>query len=113
MKHLGIDVTIKNIPPLDPGFMPLNRYYENFLKDAKEPFDIAVERANGEMAVHKTFIHGTEEMFAADVYYVERLVKSILWMKGGFKVYMAGNAKVYEAVKAMYAKGGQQEFDWD
>ena len=113
MKHLGVDVTIKNIPPLDPGFMPLNRYYENFLKDAKEPFDIAVERAGGEMAVHKTFIHGTEEMFEADVYYVERLVKSILWMKGGFKVYMAGSEKVYEAVKAMYAKGGQQEFDWD
>ncbi len=113
MKHLGVDVTIKNIPPLDPGFMPLNRFYENFLKDAKEPFDIALERADGQMANHKTFIHGTEEMFEADVYYVERLVKSMLWMKGGFRVYLSGRKSVCDAVAAKYAKGGQQEFDWD
>ncbi len=113
MNHLGIDVTIKNIPPLDPGFLPLNRFYENFLKDANEPFDIAVERANGEMANHKTFVHGTPELFEADVYYVERLVKSMLWMKGGFRVYLAGNQAVCDAVAAKYAAGGQQEFDWD
>ncbi len=113
MKHLGIDVTIKNIPPLDPDFMPLNRFYENFLQDAKEPFDIAVERANGEMANHKTFIHGTPALFEADVYYVERLVKSMLWMKGGFRVYLSGNKAVCDAVAAKYAAGGQQEFDWD
>ena len=47
VKHLGIEVTIKNVPSLDPGFLPLNRYYESFRKDAKEPFDIAVERASG------------------------------------------------------------------
>jgi len=35
MKHLGIDVNIKHIPPLDPGFIPLGRFYEEFeeLKD--------------------------------------------------------------------------------
>ena len=113
MKHLGVDVTIKNIPPLDPGFMPLNRFYENFLKDAKVPFDIAVERAGGEMANHKTFIHATPDMFEADVYYVERIVKSMLWMKGGFRVYLAGDKAVCDAVAAKYAAGGQQEFDWD
>ena len=113
MKHLGIEVPIKNIPSLDPGFLPLNRYYESFLADAKEPFDIAVERADGQMATYKTFIHGTPDLYDADVYYVERLVKTLLWMKGGFKVYMAGNEAVYEGVKKMYAAGGQQEFDWD
>ena len=70
MKHLGIEVTIKNVPSLDPGFLPLNRYYESFRKDAKEPFDIAVERASGQMAVFKTAIHGTPEFFDAYVYYV-------------------------------------------
>lgn len=113
MNHLGIEVTIKNVPPLDPGFLPLNRYYESFLEGAREPFDIAVERAGGQMAVYKTAIHGTSEYFDADVYYVERLVKTLLWMKGGFKVYLAGRESVCGAVAAMYAAGGQQQFDWD
>jgi len=113
MNHLGIQVNIKNIPPLDPGFIPLNRYYEQFRLNAKQPFDIAVERASGQMAVYKTAIHGTEELFEADVYYVERLVKTLLWMKGGFKVYLAGDQAVCNAVAAKYAAGAQQEFDWD
>ena len=113
MNHLGIDVSVKHLPPLDPGFIPLGRFYEAFLKDAKEPFDIAVERADGQMAAYKTFIHGTPELFDADVYYVERLVKTFLWMKGGFKIYLAGNKAVYEAIKQMYSAEGQQAFDWD
>ena len=113
VQHLGIEVTIKNVPSLDPGFLPLNRYYESFRKDAKEPFDIAVERASGQMAVFKTAIHGTPEFFDADVYYVERLVKTLLWLKGGFKVYLSGSEAVCDAIAKMYAAGGQQEFDWD
>ncbi len=112
MKHLGIDVTVQNIPPLDPGFLPLNRFYEGFLKNAKEPFDIAVERSGGQMAVYKTFIHGTADFFEADVYYVERLVKTLLWMKGGFKVLLAGSEKVCNAIAKLYCDGGQQDFDF-
>ena len=112
MNHLGIEVNIRNIPPLDPGFLPLNRYNEAFLATAKEPFHIAVERASGQMAVCKTFIHGTAGMQAADVYYVERVVKTLLWKKGGFRVYLAGNKAVCDAIAAIYADGGQQDFDF-
>ncbi len=112
MKHLGIEVTVKNIPPLDPDFLPLNLFNEAFLKTAKEPFDIAVERASGQMAVYKTRVHGTPDRFDADVYYIERIVKTLLWMKGGFKVYLAGNKAVCDAIAAMYADGGRQDFDF-
>ncbi len=111
MNHLGIEVPVKNVPPLDPGFIPLNRFNEAFLAAAKEPFDVAVERSGGQMAVYKTRIHGTAELFDADVYYIERLVKTILWMKGGFRVYLAGNKAVCDAIAAIYSEGGQQEFD--
>ena len=104
MKHLGIEVPIKNVPSLDPGFLPLNRYYESFLADAKEPFDIAVERADGQMATYKTFVHGTPEFYDADVYYVERLVKTLLWMKGGFKVYISGDAGIYEMLRKRFGR---------
>ena len=111
MRHLGIEVSVKNVPSLDPGFLPLNRFNEAFLKTAKEPFDIAVERTSGQMAVYKTFVHGTADMFDADVYYIERTVKTLLWMKGGFRVYLAGNEAVCAAIEKIYSADGQQQFD--
>ena len=111
MEHLGIEVTLKNTPPLDPGFIPLGRYQDAFLRTAKEPFQIAVERAEGQMAVCRTFVHGTPERFAADVYHIERTVKTILWMKGGFRVFLAGNEAVCAAVAGCYSHGGQRDFD--
>jgi predicted NBD/HSP70 family sugar kinase len=113
MMVYGINVPIKNIPELDPGFTPIGVYNEEFLKTAKKPIGIAVERADGQMASVNTFIHGTPEMRDSDHYYVERLVKTMLWMKGGFKVYVSGDEDAAEYLRSVYCKGGQQEFDWD
>ncbi len=113
MNRFGINVDLKNIPALDPGFLPLMRFNRAFLEGAGKPIGIAVERADGQMASCHTFIHGTPEMAEADHYYVERLVKTILWMKGGFKVYVSGDAATCEYLRSVYCTGGQQEFDWD
>ena len=51
MHQLGIDVTVRRLPPLDPDFIPLGRFYEAFGKDAQEPFGVAAERSGGQMAV--------------------------------------------------------------
>lgn len=113
MKHLGIDVNIKHLPPLDPAFIPLGRFYEAFLKDAQAPFGVAVERTGGQMAVYRTRIHGTEALREADVYYIDRIIKTLLWMKGGFRVYLSGDEAVCDAVKAHYSAGGSRDFDFD
>ena len=113
MKHLGIDVNVKHLPPLDPSFIPLGRFYEAFLQDAKEPFDVAVERSNGQMAVYRPRVHGTEELREADIYYIDRIIKTLLWMKGGFRVYLAGNEAVCDAMKEHYSAGGSRDFDFD
>lgn len=113
MKHLGIEVPVKNVPELDPGFLPLEKFFASFLEDAKQPLDIAVERSGGEVAVCRTRIHGTPEMAQADIYYVDRLIKMLLWMKGGFKVYLSGSKAVYEAMKTTYCVGGERAFDAD
>ena len=112
MKHLGIDVNVRHLPSLDPAFIPLGRFYEAFLKDAEEPFDVAVERSNGQVAVYRTRIHGTEELREADVYYIDRIVKTLLWVKGGFRVYLSGSEAVCDAIKAHYAAGGSRDFDF-
>ena len=111
MKHLGIEVPVKHVPELDPGFLPLGKFCTAFLKDARQPLDIAVERAGGEVAVYKTFIHGTPDMVEADTYYVDRLIKTMLWYMGGFKVYLSGSKDIYEAMKATYCVGGKRSFD--
>ena len=113
MNRFGINVELKNVPVLDPEFIPLMRFNRAFLATAKKPVGIAVERADGQMASCHTFIHGTPEMEQADHYYIERLVKTILWMKGGFKVYVSGDEGVCEYLKSVYCAKGQQEFDWD
>ena len=113
MEHLGISFPVKNIPALDPGFLPLQRFNEAFLSGADKPVGIAVERANGEMASVETFIHGTEALREADHYYIDRLVKTMLWMKGGYKIYVRGDEDTFAFLKSIYCAGGKQEFDWD
>ncbi len=113
MEHLGINIDIRNIPELDSGFVPLHRFNQAFLAGAKKPLGIAVERANGEMAAVETFIHGTPAMHEADCYYINRLVKTILWMKGGFRIYVRGDEGIYAYLKEAYSAGGCQAFDWE
>ena len=113
MNYLGIEVPVANTPELDPGFIPLGKFFDAFLKDARRPLSLAVERAGGEVAVYNTFIHGTPDMAEADRYYVDRLVKMLLWMKGGFKVYVSGSEAMYESVRDAYRPGGMREFDAD
>ena len=113
MEHAGISFSVKNRPVLDPDFMPLQRFNEAFLADAKKPVGIAVERANGELASVETFLHGTEALREADRYYIERLSKTLLWMKGGYKIYICGDEDSYAYLRSLYCEGGKREFDRD
>ena len=112
MNFLGVNINIKNSPELDPEFSPLHLYNKACLATAKKPVSIAVERAKGEMASYHTFIHGTKDMEAADCFYIDRLVKFVLWMKGGFRIYVSGDETIYHYLRDIYRVGGKQAFDW-
>ena len=113
MNRFGIQISVKNSPKLDSAFMPILLFNRAFLQTAEKPLDLAVERSNGQVAVCRTRIHGTADMAEADRYYVDRLVKTILWMKGGFRVYVAGDESIYTYLKETYRIGGAREFDAD
>ena len=36
---------------------------------------------------------------------------TILWMKGGFRIYVSGDEGTYEYLKSIYCAGGEQAFD--
>ncbi len=112
MKRFGIEFNVTNKPLLDPEFMPVLAFNRAFLADAARPLSIAVERSDGQIAVCRTRIHGTPDMAEADAYYLNRLVKTLLWMKGGFRVYVSGSAAAWEYLKSAYADGGEQDFDY-
>ena len=112
MERYNIDVRIKNVPPLDPDFIPILKFNQAFLATAKKPVSLAVERADGQIAAFRTFVHGTPEMAEADRYYIDRMVKTALWLQGGFKVY-TDDQEIYEYLSGVYRQGGEREFDWD
>ena len=112
MQYLGINYEQKHIPTLDPNYIPFGVWMQAYLKDAKKPLAIAVERAGGHVTVRNTFIHGTPEMAEADYRYVERIVKFLLWSVGGFKVYICGCSELAQKLQAAYKIGGEREFDF-
>ena len=114
MNIYGIEINPKHIPSLDPEFAPLGLFQEAFLQSAGEncPIGIAIERADSQIAAVHTFIHGTPVMKKADEYYVDRLVKTLLWMKGGFKIYVSGNRDIYDYLSKAYSDGGSRDFDF-
>ncbi len=112
MVRYGVSVDIKNVPVLDPEFTPLLKFNQAFLKTATKPVSIAVERADGQIATCHTKIHGTPEMAEADRYYIDRLVKTALWMKGGYRIFV-NDKDIYDYLKSVYCAGGDREFDWN
>ncbi|MBR0172827.1 MAG: ROK family protein [Lachnospiraceae bacterium] len=114
MNLYGIDVTTGRLPELDPDFIPILRFQQAFSGSAgnAHPVGIAVERADGQTAAVNTFIHGTAEMAEADRYYIDRIVKTLLWMKGGFRIYVSGNRDMYDDLSKAYADHGTRDFDF-
>ena len=103
---------------LDPQFRPAAVVIADFKKAVAEaggnPLVIAVERNKGYVSTFAidVFADGTghdEENYEV----IERLVKTLLWIYGGYKVTIAGSKKIYEGIAAAYCKGGAREFDAD
>ncbi len=43
--------------------------------------------------------------------YLERLLKFLLWQKGGYRITIAGNPELAECLRRIYAPGGARAFD--
>ena len=100
---------------LDPQFAPLSlvcREMREATKENGQDLVIGVERNKGYTTVYKTrvFKDGTghdEENFN----FVERMVKALLWVAGGFKVIIAGSEVIADKIKEAYSYGGTRDFD--
>lgn len=104
-----------NIPvrplKLDPKFAPAVLFFKEFkqraLASEHEILSVVVERNDGNSECYDTVVFKGEQHFEENMFYIERLVKSLLWIYGGYKVTIVGDKKIYEALKEIYANGSR------
>ena len=105
----GIHLSVSNLPELDNGMLPLAPFFAYFEKHGTEDYAVVVERAGGMVSVYRTKL--LVDNLAANRLYVERLVKFLLWARGGFRVTLCGGKDVSNHVKAVYSPDGDRAFD--
>ena len=101
--------------PLDPGYMPMALVLREFEKGAgayNTKIVIAVERNGSYVSTYKMNVYpdGTghdDENFSV----VERVVKTLLWARGGYKITIAGSKEIGRRIADAYAVGGERDFD--
>jgi predicted NBD/HSP70 family sugar kinase len=104
-------------PPLDPYFLPAalwNRSYRALV--ANDPtartLIMVLERPDGGASRHQSRILGANHPEAAlSLRYTERLLKFLLWQKGGYKVTMAGAPELAAHLAYIYSPHGERAFD--
>lgn len=110
MNYLNIDYFVKNMPALDKDFIPFGVWAKAYLTKAYRPFRIAVERDDGKTAVYETYLRG-DDFASANLRFVERLVKMLLWSAGGFRIYLQGDETIASQIQDTYRIGGARDFD--
>ena len=102
---------MKYVPSLEPSFMPMAVELRNFKAKATVPFAICVERQKGYR--YRYDLNILEDNFEENVKMLERVIKSILWVVGGYKIYLGGDEKVANEMKQVFSLEGRRAFDAD
>jgi predicted NBD/HSP70 family sugar kinase len=110
-----LDLRPQILPPLDPGFLPAalwNRAYAQAAAAEGEEFLIGLERSDGTRSLHRTRIlpHRGAHV-EINRRHLDRLLKFLLWQKGGWRVRLSGDAQAAAQLRAIYAPDGARAFD--
>lgn len=107
-------------PALDKDFYPMIKALEDFDKevskvseDKRSKITLVVERNDGYNYVYSYM--GLKDGVNDKLNYrvAERLAKTILWICGGYKIYVAGSDYIYMQLKIDYARLGARAFDYE
>jgi hypothetical protein len=111
---------LKIVPPLDPGFEPVVFAVADFEKAVAASgrarrVKLALERGPESVCVVDTLVYGeaSELEKAANIRHIERLLKGQLWLKGGRRIYVAGDEGLRDALAGIYSKSGARAFDFE
>jgi predicted NBD/HSP70 family sugar kinase len=102
-------------PPLDRDFRPAvlaNRNFRLQVASVGVPFIIGLERSDGGISRYAGQVFPADHPNAqANLDYIERLVKFLLWQRGAFRLYVGGPQQIGEHIAHCYAPDGLRRFD--
>jgi predicted NBD/HSP70 family sugar kinase len=102
-------------PELDPDFQPAslwNRAYRALVSQSGGvPLAIALERADGGISLFRTAVLSDGGEITER--YVERLLKFLLWQKGGCRITLAGAPNLVRYLRGVYSPTGARAFDYE
>ena len=119
--YMSVTLSVSPIfrPVLDPEFVPAslwNRAYR-VARTARPALSRSPSRWSAAMArvsVFRTAILPHEgPQRRAEHRYAERLLKFLLWQKGGYRVTVAGDPRIAGYLRGVYSPGGARAFDYD
>jgi predicted NBD/HSP70 family sugar kinase len=105
------------VSPLEPGMRPAALAHLAFARAVREsgggePLVIALERGGGAISRHEAAcLPASHPLAALNLEVAERLVKLLLWARGGWRVMVGGPAAVGEHVRRVFSSGGARAFD--
>lgn len=112
-----LEVVPNHKPLLEPGFIPARLWNESYRTEARRTprcrdVQIRIERPDGTGWVYRTPLLPDEPGHqAANLRYLERLVKCLLWAWGGNTVLIAGAEEMAARLATVYAVDGERSFD--
>ncbi len=75
---------------------------------------IGIERGDHSLSVYRTqCLDEGSDSASVNLPYAERVVKMLLWQKGGWRVIVGGPPSVGEHIRKVYSQGGPRAFDAD
>jgi len=104
-------------PVLDPAFRPAalaNRAFRDAARASRRPVPVRIALEQNEGNVSHFHTHVFEERqpeAAANFAYLERIVKLLLWSRGGFRIYFDGPAGLAARLAAHYRDTPTGKFD--
>ncbi|MCX8157657.1 MAG: ROK family protein [Verrucomicrobiae bacterium] len=104
-------------PALDPDFRPAVLAHQAFARAVDEagggePVILALEQADGSLYHHRTaLLPAAHPLASANAFFLERLVKFLLWSRGGFRVYVAGPPSLAADLDWYYRQTATGRFD--
>jgi predicted NBD/HSP70 family sugar kinase len=109
------EIAPRFIPPLDDAFFPaalVNQAYLSRVDQHGVPLVIGLERENHEMSRYETRVFAPEDPASHENFlYADRIVKFLLWQRGGYKLFVGGPAGIGDYIRQAYSPEGRHNFD--
>ncbi len=100
---------------LDPQFRPMALETRNFNADVakatSQKIAVSIVRNEGYTETIKLDVFADGVNDERNCAYIERIVKTLLWAYGGYKIYIAGSKVIFDYIQKAYTAEGIRAFD--